>query len=298
MSYLAARYEQSLRECFGRWGEILQHPAQAQWSINSLKGPELSLQARVDEDWLQIRADTGAAAENGRIRSVLQWNGRLDGAAKYALNREGRSISICAELPLDDEVSIVSDLDETLAGFGRAASLVKDASGRKPHRKASPRVESARDGVSQESVSPLQQLLTEAGWPFAERSEGSCMVELDSRGDFYQALIETEADGSRRASVELADWESPAPASKDALAVLLLAAAGVIRMVRPVVDDFGDRMTARFEIRFTPGASPALVDRGLSSLSVACRFCGREAAVLNNLRIAEKYIAVRNSTIE
>ena len=69
-------------------------------------------------------------------------------------------------------------------------------------------------------------------------------------------------------------------------------------MVRPVVEDFGDRMAARFEIRFSPDALPALLEQGLSSLSVACRLCGREADVLCNRRIAEMYLAVRHFKIE
>ena len=152
--------------------------------------------------------------------------------------------------------------------------------------------------VEREAALPLEQLLIEAGWPFTERSEGNYMVELDGYGDFRQALVKADPDGSRRASVELAEWEAPAPASKVALAVLLLTAAGVIRMVRPVVEDFGDRMTARFEICFSPDAGSALLEQGLSSLSVACRFCGREADVLCNRRIAEKYLTVRHFKID
>lgn len=124
------------------------------------------------------------------------------------------------------------------------------------------------------------------------------MVELDSKGDFQQALLETDPDGSRKATVELVAWEAPAPASKDALAVLLLKAAGVIRLIRPVVEDSSDRVAARLEIHLPPDTSPVLMDRGLASLSVACRFCGREADVLKNRRIAEKYLAVRHFNIE
>jgi hypothetical protein len=298
MNYLAAKYVQPIQECFSQWGGIIQHPNESQWMIVSNRAPDLSLRANLIENWIQISADTGAVAEHGLIWSVLRWNGELEGSAKFSLGSTSRSISVQAEIPLDNEVSIIPDLSAALAGFERAAPLVHNPSSPEfdPKKNTNPR--SACEEVERESASSLQQLLSETGWPFTERSGGSCMVELDHKGDFQQALIETDPDGSRRASVELVVWESPAPVSKAALAVLLLTAAGTIRMVRPVVEDFGDRITARFEIRFSPDASPVLVDRGLSSLSIVSRFCGREVTVLNNMRIAEQYLAVRHFTIE
>ena len=124
------------------------------------------------------------------------------------------------------------------------------------------------------------------------------MVELDDKGDFYQALVSTEADGSRKAWVELAACEMHTPSSQNALAALLLTASDVIRMVRPVVEDRDGRIVAGFGIHFSPNPGPVLLDRGFSSLYTACRLCGREADALNTMRIAEEYLAVRHFTAE
>jgi len=294
MNYMAAKHVQSIRECFSRWGNILRQPNEAQWDLVFRNGSALSVQANLVEDWLQIHADPGAAAGSTRIWEGLKWNSGLDGAAKFVLDFPARSLGIQAEIPLCEEVNIMPGLNATLSGFERAASLFHDPSSRATDAET----KSPGERAAQDSTLPLQQLLTEADWPVTERSEGSCAVELDSKNDFHQALIKTEQDGSRWASVELATWENPTPVSLKALSVLLMTASGVIRMARPAAEDRGDRITARFEIRFSPDASPALLDRGLSSLSVACRLCGREAALLNNRRIAEEYLAVRQFTIE
>jgi hypothetical protein len=291
MNYLASNHLPVIEECFRNWGEISGHPSEAQWELVSHNEPCLSVQASLDDDWLQLRADTGIAAGNGRTSRVLQWNGRLEGAAKFSLRRESRSIGICGEIPLHTESDIVPSLAATLAGFGQAALLIHDSS----VRDADAKPKETCEKPAQESTPALHQLLADTAWPFTERSNGSCMVELDSKDDFHQAPIKIGPDGCRRASVELAVWETPAPASKDALAVLLLTAAGVIRMVRPfIVENPGGRMTAGFEISFLPDIYPSLLGKGFSSLSIACRFCGREAVALNNSRIAEEYLAIRH----
>lgn len=294
MSYLGVKHTPDIEECFKNWGKIQSHRTEAEWEVASNNGAAFSVHAHLLEDWLQIHADTGTKAGNAQILSALKWNGGLDGAARFSFSLQDRSMDIRAEIPLDSEVNITSDLMATLTGFGLAGELVHDFAGMESRSK----LKSAGKRPTRDSPLPLRQLLTEADWPFTERSEGSCMVELDTRDDFQQALIETRSDGSRRASVELAEWENPEPAPLNALAVLLLTASDVIRMVRPVVEDFGNRIVARFEACFSPNAGPALLDRGLASLSVACRHCSREAAVLNNPRIAEEYLAVRHINIE
>ena len=145
---------------------------------------------------------------------------------------------------------------------------------------------------------PLRELLADTGWQSVEHAGGNLMVDLDSGSDFRQALVEAGPDGRLRASVELARWESHVPSSRDAMAVLLLTASSVVRMVRPVAVIRDDRITARFEFWLVSNAGSALLGRGLAALSVACRLCSREAAILNNERIAERYLAVRGFTSE
>jgi hypothetical protein len=294
MSYQTGRHVHAIQECFQQWGQIQGGHTGARWDLRSNNVPDLLLHAHAFEDWLLIHADACGPVENLAPWEALIWNGRIDGAARLFFKLPEQMIGVRAEIPLVDEGGIVPDLVATLAGFEQAASLVQDPSSRETNAESQPNHEES----DQESGPTTAQFLVETGWPFTERARGSYMVELENKGDFYQALVETRPDGSHMTSVELVARDTFECVSREALALLLLTASGVIRMVRPVVEDFNGRITARFEIQFSAGADAAFLDRVLSSLSVACRLCGREAAVLNNLRVAGKYLAVRNFTNE
>jgi len=289
MNYPASEHAREIDACLGKWGGAVNHPADALWEMTLRNGCALPMRARLIEDWLQFDAGLRAAADLSRIWSALEWNGRLEGAAKHALDPSGRILRARAEIPLDGETSVAADLAATLSGLERAASLVHNDSAGEGEMQPSLAVAPAQDAAAV----PLRQLLVDTGWQFVERPGGSFMADLECGGDFRQALVEVGPDQSLRASVELACWESHAPASRDALAVLLLTASSAVRMARPAAEKSGDRVAARFEIRLAPNASPALLGRGLAALSVACRLCGREAAILSNERIAERYLAVR-----
>ncbi len=294
MRYQAGRHVHSIQECFRQWGQIQSGQAGARWDLRSRNVPDLLLHAYAFEDWLCIHADPCGLVENLSPWEALIWNGRIDGAARFFYKLPGQMIGIRAEIPLVGEGGIVPGLVATLAGFEQAASLVQDPSSREANSES----QSTHEESARESASTFAQLLVETGWPFTERAGGSYMVELENKGDFYQALMETRPDGSHMTSVELVAQGTFESVSREALALLLLTASGAIRMARPVVEDFNDRIAARFEIRLSDGADAAFLNRAISSLSVACRFCVREAAVLNNLRVAGKYLAVRNSTNE
>ncbi len=291
MNLTADGHTSEIDSCLREWSEAVNRPADALWEFTLQNGSALPVRARLIEDWLQLDAELGSATDPTHIWSALEWNGRLDGAAKFALGLSGRFMRLRAEIPLDGEAAVAADLAAALAGFERAASLENGSAGEEPvppHAAALP--------SQPEASLPLRELLADAGWQSAERPGGSLIVDLESGGDFRQALVEAGPDGSWRASVELARWESHVPASRDALAVLLLTASGAVRMARPSAGETGDGIATRFEIRLASHASPALVGRGLAALSVACRLCSREAAILSNERIAGRYLAVRGFT--
>jgi hypothetical protein len=289
MNCLANEHAREIDACLGKWSGAVKRPADALWELTLRDGCAPPVRARLMEDWLQFDAHLGAVAGLDQIWSALEWNGKLEGAAKLALDPAGRLLRARAEIPLDGECSVAQDLAATLSGIERAAGLVRIDSDREGEEHPDPITAPSQDPAAP----PLRQLLADAGWQFVERPGGSFMADLECGGDFRQALVQAGPEQDSRASVELACWESHAPASRDALAVLLLTASGAVRMARPAAEQSGDRIAARFEVRLASHASPALLGRGLAALSVACRLCGREAAILNNERIAERYLAVR-----
>ena len=64
---------------------------------------------------------------------------------------------------------------------------------------------------------------------------------------------------------------------RDAASQLLLRAAAVVRLVRPVLVADG---APRFEVVFDTAPSAAELAHALSALAVACRLFGREAEVV------------------
>ncbi len=294
MSHLTVEHVHEVDSCLRQWGIIVSHSADAFWEMTLRNASASTIHVRLIEDWLQIDAKIGSPVRNSNIWSMLRWNGLLEGAAKFALNISDGSMAVQAEIPLDREAAVAPDLDATLSGFERASILVHDDSGCEAN------IQSRAVSIPSRQKPPLvvHELLADAAWSYVERPGGIFVVDLESKGDFRQALIEVRADGSLRASVELARWESQVPVSCNALALLLLMASGAIRMVRPMVENRGNEIDARFEIRLSSNANSALLGRGLAALSVACRHCGREAVILNNERIAEQYLAVRGFITE
>ncbi len=294
MNYPVNEQVHQIESCLEQWGAVVNYSSDARWEMMLRNGDALPIRARLIDDWLQIRSELGSASEKTSIWSALELNVRLDGAAKLALDIQDRSMLVCAEIPLDRDTPVGPDLDATLAGFEQAAFLIRGET----IQVAESQPRAATYPLPQEATLQLRELLAEVGMSYVERPGGSFMVDIENKRDFHQALVEKKPNGSCRASLELGRWDSHVPASRDALAVLLLTASGLIRMVRPVAEKCGERITVRFEIQLAPHASSALLSRGLAALSVACRLCGREVNILNNERIAGQYLAVRGFTID
>ncbi len=115
------------------------------------------------------------------------------------------------------------------------------------------------------------------------------MVALDVREDFVQAVLDRSPQGDVLVAVSLAATEPLlAPACVQAVAVLLLRAAGAVRMVRATArQDAGPG----FEVHLGPEPLADELGRALAALSVAWRLAGREADVLaRDERVARQYV--------
>ena len=128
----------------------------------------------------------------------------------------------------------------------------------------------------------------ESGWTFAERS-GKLVVDLEVPDAFQQAAVEPKAQRGVAVSVDVtASGEPLAMPCQEALALLLLRACGVVRMVRAAVEDVGSGTAARFEVLFSDTPCSAELAHAFSALSVACRIAGREAAILQHDEIVAR----------
>ncbi len=290
MKNMAGLHVCEIEECLSHRGSVLEGSKPGSWMITPPEGGTLPVYVYLVDDWLQLNMELGE--ESRDFWSALLWNGLLEGPSKFFFNLPQNSLSVRAEIPLHADINIAPDLSAALRGIETASALVRNDA---PGNGAEVQSKTSCSSPLQDADT-LQELLVENGWTLVQRSSGSLMVELESRGDFYQAALESSPDGRLRISVELINWEKPDPVSREALAALLLTASGAIRMVCPVVEQCNEEISARFEIRFASHPNSAQLGRGLSALSVACRHCGREANILNSKRIAERYLAVRGFT--
>jgi hypothetical protein len=192
-----------------------------------------------------------------------------------------------AEVPLDDGIDLSGRLHEVFAGMSQALMQLH---GEEAGKQSKIPDEDKREYPVDDALN-LSALLDEAGWPHSERTTGRLAAELETRGDYYQAIIEAKPKGGILISAELMRAESLSDQGRDALAALLLRASAIVRMASASAGESDDGYHAQFEIYFP--STPAVVELGhsLSALSVACALCGREARALEHEPIAREYLA-------
>ena len=261
------------------------------WDVSTSFTDTAGMSARLEGGWLLLDMPCNGTGRDRPERDLLAWNGLLAGGAKFALAPSDRTVRVRAEIPFEDDPDLHALLAEALEGFRQAQQVLREGSISAPAPDGPAAPPSA--SRSEPAGARLADLATEVGWPFVTRSSERLAVELDGGRTFHQAILEEYSGGAIRATVELVSWDSASPESSAALAVLLLATGGLVRLARPVLEDSGAGVGARFEVRSSALRTPAWLGRALSALSVACRLCGREAAVLADAGIARDYLALR-----
>jgi hypothetical protein len=231
--------------------------------------PAVPVEARLDDGWLHLSAPLPLDLPATPVE-LLRRNAELAGGVKLAWSGAPQ---LRAELPLDDEPSLLRRrIVAACAGFASAAA----GRGRVP------------DGPAGELSDP-GALLAESGWKACERRDGSWTVDLGVPDAFFQAEIDT-CDGATRFAVALATADDAPGVCRQAQALLLLRAAAVVRMARPV--RAGDTDAPHFEVALAGATSAAEVGHALSALAVACRLFGREVDIVGrDTAIATHYCA-------
>ena len=238
--------------------------------------------ARLVDDWLHLRMPVEHGIESEALDWLLARNGTLPGLSKFALAETGPALCLAAELPVGDEVGFAEWLRASVDGFtegmaalgGEAASPIAEP----------PPVEAAID---------LAALCRETGWPHVVRPSGTIAIDLDVPHAFHQAVLQNHADHGLRVSVDLGAVGNVSSISLQAIGTLLLAAAGVVRMARPVLERPGEKLSAEWQVSLGEAATAQQLRHALAALSVACRVCARELKLLEDESIANAYLRVR-----
>jgi hypothetical protein len=249
------------------------------WQFTLLNGAPHVVTAKTEGDWVLLEADrTGAAQRADSFWDALVRNATLPGLAKLALAHDG-SLQLRAELPMIEGIDLAARFRETCCGFEAEWTHKDDRSSQDvPPVKAEP--------------IDLKGLCSESGWPFTERGGRKLAVELEVPGGFSQALL-IPAEHGVRISCEVACLDPITERCRQAVGGFLLAASGLVRMVRASVNTNGTPAAAQFEVVFGTAPSPLEISSALESLSVSCSLCGEEIKTLTVPAIAERYLALR-----
>lgn len=258
------------------------------WSFVLSNGHDLVARARIEGEWLLLDAPLPYGARTDDGWRLLQLNAGLVGLSKFALLPEKRTASICAEIPLHEEIDLSARLRETCAGFKAALNALYNE--RSDEQGANG--PSAQSNEDAQTSFDLRQLCEEAGWNFKERAEGKLAIDLDVRGEFYQALAEKQKGQGLLISVELARGHVSNEEHRQSMASLLLKASGIVRMARPAVEGVAGQTLSRFETSFAHVPCAAELNEALSALSIARALCGQEVGAIQDVFVANNYFQV------
>ena len=284
-----------------RLGDMLRCAAQVEtrgagrWQLALDVAPAVIVDAHLDDAWLCLAAPVARAPHvavlvpperragcadrpsTGRA-DLLRRNGELGGGVKfaYAESPDATALELRAEIPLDDEPTVVSRrIAEACAAFG---SVLAAGTPGAEHATAS----------GGDTPLDLSTPLVASGWPVTERADGSFCVDLGVPDAFFQAEIALRGRATRVA-VALPLVADAEQVCREALGLLLLNAAGVVRMARPALT----AGAPEFQVVVAGGPSAIEIGHALSALAVACRLFGREVEVVQRSAVvAAQYCAV------
>lgn len=142
----------------------------------------------------------------------------------------------------------------------------------------------------------LQALIVAAGWHCVQRAAGALSVELDVPHQSIHAFVTAESRSGVRAYVELGRHAVSSEASREAVALFLLCAATVTRLVRPIVDGHGRGPRPGLEVRWAIAPTGEEVSHALQALSVVCRCVATEVDALCEESTASEYLKMNGQS--
>ncbi len=229
--------------------------------------------ARLDASWLTLDAPINGRDAIADPWHLLGFNAQAEAGVKLVLDPASGTTRLLGELPLVLEDPDGLDLSiEVLCGGVRAAAAQWQGSKKKP----------SRDLPEPPAAKEPSELCRDAGWPFTERDEGRVSVSLEVSRLPYIALIERRRCGQVHISTEVSCLEPSGDQRRHpAPALLLLAATGSVRLARAAAEDQAQgRVVTHLETLLPAEADGEHLHHALAGLSVACGYCGPEAALL------------------
>jgi hypothetical protein len=269
------------------------------WSLVAPGNTRLIAHVDACDGWLVLEASLERNHANGdRTADWWTWLLRGRGLAtpvKLVLVPGAARPVLRADIPLGEDADIAATAARACAAVASAAQAIgASASSVAEHDRAEA---SARVSAVTASASvDFATMCAEAGWQCVGGSDTAPRVNLQLSGRQVLALLEHDADGGLRASVELLRRHRATltQASQEALALFLLTSSAIVRLARADVEEVDDSVAMGFEVRCAAPCGVEDVGHALSSLSVACGMCDREVLALADDRIARLYLTLRH----
>lgn len=279
-----------LPECGAR---AIEQAGPCLWKLTFANGAVRRAVAAGDGNWLTLEAklpaDRRRSADPQSLWTCLEYNWGLPAGAKFVLTSKDRCPRIRVDVPLDEGTCSA----EAIRRAGHALRAAFHCLGKAAQ--AEPCATAGQDRTEAHArVCDLEEICTSSGWAVARRAAGALSVRLESRGGTHHASLAPRAQGVS-AAVHLAACDALGAGPYQALAILLLTASGLVRMVRATAERQEDGRTAvGFEVMLDTPPTAQQLGCGLSAVSVACGLCGpREIAALQEEGLARRYLAIR-----
>lgn len=283
MSHLREAWTRSVADALEAHAVAVAQMAPGHWTFAPAASPALRVGARIAGEWLLF--DTSLPAHVSR---TLDWrwkalaaNQLFAGGVKLCTVDGERTLRLRAELPLLEDAPVASRVRHVCAGIAAATAWLTS-------RTADARPAPIAADHFEASDLDLPELCRETQWPLTVREPNTVMVQLDVPGTFQRAMVDTQTGRGVVVFTPILSEAPRAPVCEAAVARLLLAATGAVRMVRAVAGV--SPASVGFEVVFAHIPTAEELVHTFAALSVAWSCAGREAEVLaRDERIARLY---------
>jgi hypothetical protein len=252
------------------------------WRCVMQNGTRLNIDAAMEDGFLQLvyRPDAIRKAALA-LEDAMLCNKTLAGGVKLAMNSSTSGFHLRTDIVIVEEQQLHDRLEWALEGFHEGNRLL-----------LSSEVLDEPTSLQTAPDADLDERLRESSWSCTKRGPNNYSVELDAQAAPPAGI---RINGSNlELSVELLRCGAPANASRQALALFLLTATSVLRLVRAYAAQTEDQESYGLQVSLPTSAGSAEIDHALAALSIAYRMCAREAAVLLQAAAAHHYLAAHD----
>jgi hypothetical protein len=234
---------------------------------------------RVTSGWLDVTAALPESAVLPDLRG-LELNDRLRGSSRVARAFGSSRPYLRADACVD---RLVSRAEWTAAACEDFRAIVQTAAGCSEALPASL--------ASVLPIADVEHACAETGWRAVVADGAGLRVDIPTRHGTSVARLESSSNAGLRFVIDLVDVAGRPDVCRRAVAALLLAVSGSVRLVKGAIVERGaGHITTLMSPLVT--AREADVDDTLSALSVACEGTVREVEALMDERLASEYLAL------